>query len=430
MRLNNTTTNTRTYQAYLRQPPENPADQNNALSNVPNIDSRLSLAQPPGANSNRAQLGVGSRGSQVTDLQNALIDAGYDPGTADGIFGSNTLSALQEYQQDRIDSLENSIRNGPPPAARSELTRQVSEFKSELGNDVAGSETLSQLDVGSADNVVDRPDSGPDEVNILQRGDTGSAVESLQEDLNAAGYNSGPTDGDFGPKTEAALQQFQQDRIDYLNGVQNLPMPPPDHAIISFEIARLENEFNSGVAGAETRQQLDRALESRTIDEPEVPVAGPGGPIPLTGDPVSDDRIAALHPEIQQRSAAFVNEVKQELGIQLRVTDGLRTFAEQDALYAQGRTAPGPRVTGARGGQSYHNYGLAIDVVELRPDGSVNYGVDYDAIAEIGERYGFEWGGNFTNLDDQPHFQFTNGLHWSELLERSNNGANPYVDLD
>lgn len=45
------------------------------------------------------------------------------------------------------------------------------------------------------------------------------------------------------------------------------------------------------------------------------------------------------------------------------VTSGFRGFAEQTALYAQGRTRPGPVVTKARAGQSAHNYGRAIDVV-------------------------------------------------------------------
>ena len=45
------------------------------------------------------------------------------------------------------------------------------------------------------------------------------------------------------------------------------------------------------------------------------------------------------------------------------VTSAYRSSAEQDKLYAQGRTTPGPRVTNARGGQSAHNFGLAIDVV-------------------------------------------------------------------
>jgi len=54
----------------------------------------------------------------------------------------------------------------------------------------------------------------------------------------------------------------------------------------------------------------------------------------------------------------------------LRFTHTLRTHAEQDKLYAQGRTVKGSIVTNARGGQSYHNYGLAIDICLLSKDGT------------------------------------------------------------
>ncbi|WP_305953442.1 M15 family metallopeptidase [Paenibacillus sp. P32E] len=52
------------------------------------------------------------------------------------------------------------------------------------------------------------------------------------------------------------------------------------------------------------------------------------------------------------------------------ITQGLRTIAEQDALYAQGRTKPGQIVTNARGRTSYHNFGLAVDFALLLPNGS------------------------------------------------------------
>ena len=55
-----------------------------------------------------------------------------------------------------------------------------------------------------------------------------------------------------------------------------------------------------------------------------------------------------------------------DANIDYLVTCTLRTFAEQDALYAEGRTAPGHIVTWAQAGQSPHNFGLAFDMVPLR----------------------------------------------------------------
>jgi hypothetical protein len=81
--------------------------------------------------------------------------------------------------------------------------------------------------------------------------------------------------------------------------------------------------------------------------------------------PVFDERternIATLLPAVQDLDRQHLYQARQA-GIDLRITDGTRTNAEQDALYAQGRTVPGPIATKSRGGQSNHNYGVAYDV--------------------------------------------------------------------
>ncbi|MBW1296439.1 M15 family metallopeptidase [Aquimarina litoralis] len=136
-------------------------------------------------------------------------------------------------------------------------------------------------------------------------------------------------------------------------------------------------------------------------------------------DLVSEMRIQELHPRIRNDVRKFLNEAEKK-GIFLRVTDGVRTFTEQDELYAQGRTAPGDIVTNARGGESYHNYGLAVDVVPM-VNGFPDYNTDWTPIAEIGKRLGFFWGGDFTSIDDKPHFQKSFGFSTSQLLAMVNN---------
>nr|MBA3805723.1 M15 family metallopeptidase [Acidobacteriota bacterium] len=79
-------------------------------------------------------------------------------------------------------------------------------------------------------------------------------------------------------------------------------------------------------------------------------------------NPSSENRLKKVHPELAKR-VRMVIENLAKAGVQVEVVQGLRTFAEQDALFAQGRTKPGKVVTNARGGQSNHNYGLAVDVV-------------------------------------------------------------------
>lgn len=136
-------------------------------------------------------------------------------------------------------------------------------------------------------------------------------------------------------------------------------------------------------------------------------------------DLISENRIKELHPSIQNDVRKFINEAERK-GIYLRVTDGIRTFAEQDTLYAQGRTAPGSIVTNAKGGQSYHNYGLAFDVVPM-VNGFPDYNTDWNPIAEIGKRLGFFWGGDFTSIDDKPHFQKSFGFSTGQLLAMVHN---------
>ncbi len=84
-------------------------------------------------------------------------------------------------------------------------------------------------------------------------------------------------------------------------------------------------------------------------------------------DKVSIDRVALLHPNIREQVKALIQQAEEKLGqyAAIRIVQGLRTFEEQDALYAQGRSKPGNIVTNSRGGQSYHNYGLAIDFAIL-----------------------------------------------------------------
>lgn len=145
-------------------------------------------------------------------------------------------------------------------------------------------------------------------------------------------------------------------------------------------------------------------------------------------DNISSQRIAALHPKVIERFTKFINDAETGLGITLRVVQGLRTISEQNVLYAQGRTTPGKIVTNAKGGSSYHNYGLAIDVVPLvnnQPD----WNYDYSKLLPYAT--GLVWGGSFKSIKDKPHFEFTFGLNWRVLLQRINSGytVNGFVSI-
>jgi len=135
-----------------------------------------------------------------------------------------------------------------------------------------------------------------------------------------------------------------------------------------------------------------------------------------TWDKYTNIRVQNLEVDLKVKATNFINAVEQELSIKLRITQALRTFAEQDALYAKGRTVPGSIVTKAKGGDSYHNYGLAFDVAIVE-NGGVSYNITPE-IAAIGARYGLEWGGNWTSFKDKPHFQDTKGQSITQLKKK------------
>lgn len=154
-------------------------------------------------------------------------------------------------------------------------------------------------------------------------------------------------------------------------------------------------------------------------------------------DKVTLERIQLLHPKVREEAKALYKELCEALTgkAMCRFSYTLRTFAEQDGLYAQGRTKPGSIVTKAKGGQSYHNYGLAIDIVLIvDKDGNGSYEsaswdnkIDFDGdgqsdwmeVVEIFKRYGWEWGGDW-RFKDTPHFQKTFGYSINDLLTKYN----------
>ena len=121
-----------------------------------------------------------------------------------------------------------------------------------------------------------------------------------------------------------------------------------------------------------------------------------------------------LRPEVATLARKFIAKAKSA-GIDLLVTSTYRDAKSQDALYAQGRTAPGRIVTRARGWQSWHQYRVAFDVVPIvsgKPLWS-NRAV-WKQVGEIGESVGLEWGGRW-QFTDYPHFQFTGGKTRKQL---------------
>lgn len=140
-------------------------------------------------------------------------------------------------------------------------------------------------------------------------------------------------------------------------------------------------------------------------------------------DKKSEERINKLHPLVRTTFKKFIEDCETlSEETTLRITQGLRTFEEQRNLYNQGRISEGKIVTNAKAGQSFHNYGLAIDLVEL--DGEHNeiadWKFDMGTLKIIADKYDIIWGGQFRSIKDPPHFEISFGYTWQELLKLYN----------
>ncbi|MBF0192089.1 MAG: M15 family metallopeptidase [Magnetococcales bacterium] len=121
-------------------------------------------------------------------------------------------------------------------------------------------------------------------------------------------------------------------------------------------------------------------------------------------DARSEREIVTLHPEVQRLCRGFLAALRTAR-IDARVLCGMRSYAQQDALYRQGRTAPGRIVTRAAGGRSLHNFGLAFDIGLFAGGKYLENTLPYQDAAGIGKRMGLDCGAFWTTFVDLPHYQ-------------------------
>lgn len=168
-------------------------------------------------------------------------------------------------------------------------------------------------------------------------------------------------------------------------------------------------------------------------------------------DPISISRVNSLHPKARASFQNFIEHCEgnlstTEVDIVIRIeANPFRSIDEQNHNYAQGRTQDqlnkvglnnvvanpsGKIITWAIGGHSWHNYGLAVDLV-IMENGTINWEYDYSKLAALMPE-GMKWGGNFPeNQKDWDHFEITFGLTTWSLLAKYNSGliTNGYVNI-
>jgi peptidoglycan hydrolase-like protein with peptidoglycan-binding domain len=201
--------------------------------------------------SNPTTLRSGDSGDAVAALQSRLQQLGYYSGAIDGIFGDGTEAAVREFQAARgleVDGIAGA-------ATREALAR--------------GS--------GSAASPVPAESTATVDDGLLQQGDEGDAVASLQQRLVTLGYYQGSVDGVFGPQTEAALIEFQRSQglnADGIAGSQTLAaLSNPTRAAGSTtaapaEPALLPDQSTAAVLNPSRPQELPPpALNTSTPEE-------------------------------------------------------------------------------------------------------------------------------------------------------------------
>jgi peptidoglycan hydrolase-like protein with peptidoglycan-binding domain len=213
-------------------------------------------------------------------------------------------------------------------------------------------------------------------MSLLKTGSSGPDVTALQQKLKDLGFDPNGVDGHFGPGTEKAVRAFQSSKGLGADGKAG------PNTLAALELG------GSAPSGAGSGTSTGTA-------------AAAGGSVSAN----SQKRLDKVHPKLAQAVTAVINTLAAE-GLKVEVVQGLRTFAEQDALFAQGRTKPGKKVTKAKGGQSNHNYGLAVDLCPfVGGEPQWNDEAGFDRIGAAGKQQGLKWGGDWPNFPDRPHLE-------------------------
>lgn len=142
----------------------------------------------------------------------------------------------------------------------------------------------------------------------------------------------------------------------------------------------------------------------------------------------SERCIMTLLPQMQEKARAIMQLAhtrRIQTGMTCIILSGTRTYAEQNALFTKR-----PKVTNARGGQSNHNFGIAIDI-GLFQAGRYLTGASkaendaYISFAQTVKKEvpGIEWGGDWKSFRDLPHFQLTTGLTLAQVRSRFEKGV-------
>lgn len=134
--------------------------------------------------------------------------------------------------------------------------------------------------------------------------------------------------------------------------------------------------------------------------------------------------VSGMNKSVADKTRNVIKKMAKK-GIYLCVAQGYRSSAEQNALYAQGRTKPYAVVTNAKGGQSNHNYGVAVDLCLYTSDGKnviwESTTSRWKTVVSAMKAEGFDWGGDWKSFKDYPHFELYDAAGGEKAPSASSN---------
>ncbi|AIS61903.1 N-acetylmuramoyl-L-alanine amidase family protein [Listeria ivanovii] len=137
--------------------------------------------------------------------------------------------------------------------------------------------------------------------------------------------------------------------------------------------------------------------------------------------------VAGMNKTTSDKTRNVIKKMAKQ-GIYLCVAQGYRSKTEQNALYAQGRTKPGSIVTNAKGGQSNHNFGVAVDLCLYSNDGKKviweSTTSRWKKVVAAMKAEGFKWGGDWKIFKDYPHFELCDAVSGEKVPAQKNKNPN------
>ncbi len=245
------------------------------------------------------------------------------------------------------------------------------------------------------------------------------AVYELLTFYHALQNQPEPLDGQFIPLTDVQFRSSKDTKIFAVGLI------PPSSNVTGRLLDRSTTIRATLGASTATAQQIAAAgaeeVIGNAVNDPLLNVST--GPDKSIVEPTrrvlerSDALIAGLDPSVQPLAKQLIRDAAKD-GVSLVVVQGFRSIEYQNKLYAQGRDNNKSVVTGVKGGDSWHNYGLAFDVAMVSsgpkpPAGSPAWPPNKDVwttIGALGQNTGMTWGGSFSNIDDQGHFEYHPGI--------------------